>query len=35
MLYRITAGDSCVLTAACMFAEEAYNAEWVAETDVT
>ena len=35
MLYRITAGDSCVLTAACMFAEEAYNAVGVAETDVT
>jgi CRP/FNR family transcriptional regulator len=34
VLYRIDAGDSCVLTTACMLAEEAYNAEGVAETDV-
>lgn len=27
MLYRVDAGESCVLTTACMLAEEAYNAE--------
>lgn len=35
VLYRIEAGESCVLTTACMLAEEAYNAEGLAETDVT
>ncbi len=35
VLYRVDAGESCVLTTACMLAEEAYNAEGVAETDVT
>ncbi|WP_120634655.1 Crp/Fnr family transcriptional regulator [Ruegeria sp. EL01] len=35
VLYRVEAGESCVLTTACMLAEEAYNAEGVAETDVT
>lgn len=35
VLYRVTAGESCVLTTACMLAEEAYNAEGIAETDVT
>jgi len=34
-LYRLEAGESCVLTTACMLAEEAYNAEGVAETDLT
>ncbi len=34
-LYRVDAGESCVLTTACMLAEEAYNAEGVAETEVT
>lgn len=34
VLYRVEAGESCVLTTACMLAEEAYNAEGVAETDV-
>ncbi len=34
VLYRVEAGDSCVLTTACMLAEEAYNAEGIAETDV-
>ena len=33
-LYRVHAGDSCVLTTACMLSEEAYNAEGVAETEV-
>lgn len=35
VLYRVDAGESCVLTTACMLAEEAYNAEGFAETDVT
>lgn len=35
VLYRVEAGESCVLTTACMLAEEAYNAEGTAETDVT
>lgn len=34
-LYRVDAGESCVLTTACMLAEEAYNAEGVAETGIT
>lgn len=34
-LYRVDAGESCVLTTACMLAEKAYNAEGVAETDIT
>lgn len=35
VLYRVESGESCVLTTACMLAEEAYNAEGIAETDVT
>jgi CRP/FNR family transcriptional regulator len=35
VLYRVDAGESCVLTTACMLAEEAYNAEGVAETAIT
>lgn len=35
VLYRVEAGESCVLTTACMLAEEAYNAEGIAETDLT
>lgn len=34
-LYRVHAGESCVLTTACMLAFEDYSAEGVAETDVT
>ncbi len=34
VLYRVDAGESCVLTTACMLAEEAYNAEGLAETDI-
>lgn len=34
VLYRIEAGESCVLTTACILAEQAYNAEGVAETDL-
>ena len=35
VLYRVDAGESCVLTTACMLAEEAYNAEGIAESDLT
>lgn len=34
VLYRVDAGESCVLTTACMLAQEAYNAEGLAETDI-
>ena len=34
VLYRVDAGESCVLTNACMLAEEAYHAEGIAETDI-
>ena len=34
VLYRVDAGESCVLTTACMLAEEAYNAEGIAESDI-
>ncbi|MEM6712441.1 MAG: Crp/Fnr family transcriptional regulator [Pseudomonadota bacterium] len=34
-LYRVHAGESCVLTTACMLAFENYAAEGVTETDVT
>ncbi|MBL4751292.1 MAG: Crp/Fnr family transcriptional regulator [Amylibacter sp.] len=34
VLYRVTAGESCVLTTACLLAYEEYSAEGVAETDV-
>jgi CRP/FNR family transcriptional regulator len=35
VLYRISAGESCVLTTACLLAYEDYLATAVAETDVT
>ncbi|WP_135506415.1 Crp/Fnr family transcriptional regulator [Roseovarius aestuariivivens] len=35
VLYRVEAGESCVLTTACLLAEKAYDAEGFAETDVT
>ncbi|MES2143369.1 MAG: Crp/Fnr family transcriptional regulator [Pseudomonadota bacterium] len=34
VLYRVEAGQSCVLTTACMLAHENYSAEGIAETDV-
>lgn len=34
-LYRVHAGESCVLTTACMLAFEEYSADGIAETDVT
>ena len=35
VLYRLGAGDSCVLTTACLFGKERYPAEGVTETAVT
>ena len=35
MLYRVHAGESCVLTTACLLAYEDYRAEGIAETDVS
>ena len=35
VLYRISSGESCVLTTACLLADEAYSAEAVAETEVS
>ena len=35
VLYRVHAGESCVLTTACLLACEDYAAEGIAETDVT
>lgn len=35
VLYRVHAGESCVLTTACLLAYEDYAAEGVAETDIT
>lgn len=34
ILYRVHAGESCVLTTACLLAYEDYSAEGIAETDV-
>lgn len=34
VLYRVSAGESCVLTTACLLAYEDYSAEGIAETDV-
>ncbi len=34
VLYRVSAGESCVLTTACLLAYEDYLAEGLAETDV-
>jgi len=33
-LYRVSEGDSCILTTACVLAFEEYSAEGVAETDM-
>lgn len=33
-LYRVHAGETCILTTACMLADEDYAAEGIAETDV-
>lgn len=34
VLYRVSAGESCVLTTACLLAYEDYLAEGIAETDI-
>jgi len=34
VLYRVNAGESCVLTTACLLAYEDYSAEGIAETDI-
>lgn len=34
VLYRVEAGESCVLTTACLLAHEEYAAEGIAETDL-
>lgn len=34
VLYRVHAGESCILTTACMLALENYSADGIAETDV-
>ncbi|MDT8398353.1 MAG: Crp/Fnr family transcriptional regulator [Pseudomonadales bacterium] len=35
VLYRVTGGESCVMTTAFMFTHHSYTAEGIAETDVT
>lgn len=35
VLYRVNPGETCVLTTACLMAEEEYTAEGIAETQVT
>lgn len=35
VLYRVAAGESCVLTTACLLAQDNYAAEGIAETDVS
>jgi len=34
VLYRVNAGESCVMTTACLLAYEEYSAEGIAETEV-
>ncbi|MCC5872330.1 MAG: Crp/Fnr family transcriptional regulator [Gammaproteobacteria bacterium] len=34
VLYRVTGGESCVMTTACLFTHHSYMAEGIAETDV-
>ena len=34
-LYRVHAGESCILTTACLLSSEAYTAEAITETEVT
>lgn len=35
VLYRVESGESCVLTTACLLAQDTYSAEGIAESDVT
>ena len=34
-LYRVEAGESCIMTTTCLVSDEHYGAEGVAETDIT
>lgn len=34
VLYRVTGGESCVMTTACLFTHHSYMAEGIADTDV-
>ncbi len=34
VLYRVTAGESCAMTTACLIGDDVYQAEGVAETDI-
>ena len=34
VLYRVTGGETCIMTTACLLSDEAYSAEGIAETDV-
>ncbi len=33
-LYRVTPGQTCILTTSCLLSDQAYNAEAIAETDL-
>lgn len=35
ILYRVSGGESCIMTTACLLSDEGYLAEGVTETDVT
>ena len=35
VLYRVTGGESCIMTTACLLSQDIYNAEGVTETPVT
>ena len=35
VLYRVQPGESCALTTACLLSDEAYQAEAIAETDIS
>jgi CRP/FNR family transcriptional regulator len=35
VLYRVTGGESCIMTTACLLSQDTYNAEGVTETPVT
>lgn len=34
MLYRVTGGESCIMTTACLLSQDTYNAEGLTETPV-
>ena len=34
VLYRVSGGESCIMTTACLLSDESYQAEGVTETDV-